>query len=256
MFRPAHFADVHQAFNARLDLHESAVVRDADNFSVHARARRESFRHRGPGIGQQLLPSQRNALLFLVELQDLDLNFLAGLHDRGRMRHASPHQIAHVKKAVHAAKVHENSVVRHVLHATRYHRAFGKRSRQRVALGFLLFFQNRAAADHHIAALAVQLQDAHFDFAVLPRFQIVHRPQLDLRSGQKRAHADIHHQPALDSLVDLAGDVGVLAVGFLDALPDAAAVCAHVRQQDVAVFLLVQPLDFDRLPSAEFDGFA
>ena len=169
------------------------------------------------------------------------------------MRHASPDQVAHVQQAVHPAEVDEDAVVGHVLHAPGHDRAFGKRRRQRLALRFLLFFQNRAAAHHHVAALAIQLQDADLDFAVLPRFQIVHRPQLDLRGRQKRAHADIHHQPALDPLGDLAGHVGVLAIRFLDALPDAAPVRAHVRQQHVAVFLLVQPLDFDRLSFAEFN---
>ncbi len=229
VLRPAHFAHVHEAFDARLDLHERAVVRDAHHFSVHARSRRETLRHRGPRIGKQLLPAERNPLLLLVELQNLYLNFVAGLDDRGRMRHAAPHEIAYVKKPVHSAEVYENSIVRHILDASRHDRAFRERIGQSVALVLLLFFEDRAPADDHIAALAVQLQDANFDLAVLPRFQIVHGPQLDLRSRQKRADADVNHQPALDSFRRSSRYVCMLAVGFFDSLPDAAAVRAHIR---------------------------
>ena len=161
-----------------------------------------------------------------------------------------------MQQAVHPAEIDEHTVIRHVLHVAVHHRAFHQRPGQRLALGLLLFLQNRAMAHHHVAALAVQFQDAHFDFAVLPALEVVYRPQLDLRSGQKRAHADVDYQPALDPLRNLSLEVRVLAVGLLDPLPDAPPVRTHVRQQDVAVLLFVQPLDFDRLPFAELNWLA
>ena len=45
----------------------------------------------------------------------------------------------------------------------------------------------------------------------------------------------------------------VLAISLLDALPNAAPMCAYVRKQHVAVSLLVQPLDLDGLAFAEFN---
>ena len=172
------------------------------------------------------------------------------------MRHASPHQVADVQQPVHPAQVHKYAVVRDVFHFAGNDSAFGQRAHQRVALGFLVFFQDRATAHHHVAALAIQFQHADFDFFFFPRIQIVHRTQFDLRSRQERAHADIHHQAALDPLGNLSLDSGVLAIGFLDAFPHAAAMCAHVRQQHVSVFLRVQPLHFDRLPRSKFNWAA
>src|SRR6185437_3413058 len=78
--RPAHLADVNQAFDAGLDLHKRAVVRDAHHFTLHARADREALRDGGPRVRQKLLAAQGNALLFLIEFQNLNLNFLARLH--------------------------------------------------------------------------------------------------------------------------------------------------------------------------------
>ena len=48
----------------------------------------------------------------------------------------------------------------------------------------------------------------------------------------------------------------MLTISFLDALPDAAAMRTSVRKKDIAIFLGVQALDFDRLALAKFDGAA
>ena len=145
------------------------------------------------------------------------------------MRHAAPHQIANMEQSVHPAQIDEHAVVRNVFHVPVHDRAFRKRCCQRVPLGFLLFFEDRAPAHHHVPAFAVQLQDAHFDLAVLPSLEIVHRPQLDLRRRQKCPHADIDHQSALDPLQDFPVHVRVLAIRFLDPLPYAPPVRPHVR---------------------------
>src|SRR4029077_8438956 len=67
---PAHFRDVHQAFDALLELHENTVVHDADDFAPDLAACRIFFGGVHPRIGLQLLQSERDALLFLVELED------------------------------------------------------------------------------------------------------------------------------------------------------------------------------------------
>ncbi len=131
-----------------------------------------------------------------------------------------------------------------------------QRTHQRFALRFLVFFQNRAAAHHHVAALAIQFQHAYFDLFIFPRIQVVHRPQFNLRSRQERPHADIHHKPALDPLRYFALDRRVLAIRLLDALPHAPPMRAHVRQQHVPIFLRVQTLHFNRLPCSEFNRAA
>ncbi len=131
--------------------------------------------------------------------------------------------------------------------------SLSQRGRQRVALGLLLFFENRAVAHDDVPALPVQLQDANFDLAIVPSLQVMHRPQLDLRSWQERPHANIHHQPALDPLQNLPLQIRMFPVSLLDPLPYAAAMRAHVRQQHVAIPLLVQPLDLNCLSRAELN---
>src|SRR5262249_30040487 len=58
---------------------------------------------------------------------------------------------------------------------------------------------------------------------------------VDLRSGQERADADVHREPALDPLDDPADDDLPLGVGLLDLVPDLHLLGFFTREDDVAV---------------------
>src|ERR1700722_15669124 len=121
-FRPAHLADVHEPFDPGFDLNKSSVVRHANEFAFCARSHSEALGNGSPGIRQKLLAAQRDALLVFVKFQDLDFDFITRLNDGGRMRHASPNQIADVKQSVYAAEIYENAVVRYVFNAAGHDR--------------------------------------------------------------------------------------------------------------------------------------
>ena len=78
--RPGHFADVDQAFDALLEFHKCAVVGHADDASANMRATGIAMLSIEPRIRRQLLEAERNALLVFVELQDLDLDLIAHVH--------------------------------------------------------------------------------------------------------------------------------------------------------------------------------
>src|SRR5579862_2363891 len=76
---PRHFTDVNQPFDARVDFHESAVIRYADNPPHDARTGWESVENPLPRVGQQLLDAERNTLPPGIELQNLDCNLIANV---------------------------------------------------------------------------------------------------------------------------------------------------------------------------------
>src|SRR5512146_2688957 len=59
---PAHLADVHEAFDARLELDERTVVRDRDDLAGDTRADRVLRRDVLPRIRLELLEAERDAL--------------------------------------------------------------------------------------------------------------------------------------------------------------------------------------------------
>jgi hypothetical protein len=76
---PVHLGDVHQAFDARLDLDEAAVVGDVGDLAEQAGAGGVAARHAHPRIVAQLLEAQGDAVLLGVELEHLGGEFLADL---------------------------------------------------------------------------------------------------------------------------------------------------------------------------------
>ena len=128
---PAHLGDVDQAFDARLQLHEGAVVGDVRDGALEAGADRILGLDRRPRIGLQLLHAEADALRLRVDADDLHLHRVADVEDLGRMVDAAPGHVGDVQQAVDAAEVDEGAVVGDVLDETVDHLAFlrgGRRS--------------------------------------------------------------------------------------------------------------------------------
>src|SRR2546427_21193 len=113
---PAHFGDVHQALDPGLELDERAVVGDRDDLALHTRADGVFRRHVLPRIGLQLLQAEADALALPVDVEHLDLDLLADVHQLGGMGDAAVAHVGDVEQAVHAAQVDERAEVGDVLH--------------------------------------------------------------------------------------------------------------------------------------------
>src|SRR6185437_7719029 len=251
---PAHFADVDETFDSFIQLHKSAVIGDGHDFSAEARSNGKTFGNSGPRIGNELFAAEGNAHLLAVKFQDLHLNFVALLDGFRRMDDASPDEIGYVKKAINSAEINKNAVIGDVFYFAGDDGAFSERIGERLALLFLLFFENGATADDDVAALAIEFEYANFDFAILPGFQIVRGAQVKLRRREKCAEADVHNQAALDAVGNGAFQSGAIFIGILNALPDRAAMSARVREEDVAFLLLIEALDFDQISGLKMNS--
>ncbi len=115
LLRPRHFGDVDEALDARLQLHERAVVGDVGDAALELGADRELGLDALPRIVEQLLHAERDAVRLVVDLDDLDLHRLADVEHLGRVVDAAPRDVGDVQQAVDAAEVNERTVVGDVL---------------------------------------------------------------------------------------------------------------------------------------------
>ena len=114
------------------------------------------------------------------------------------------------------------------------HLAFGERLERVLLLLGVLLFEQRLAREHDVAALLVDLDDAHAQLLPAQRVEVAHRAHVDLRSRQERADADVDREAALDALDDAADDDLALGVGLLDLVPDLHLLGFFAREDDVA----------------------
>ena len=156
---PAHLGDVDEALDARLQLHEGAVVGDVRDGALDAGADRILGLDRLPRIGLQLLHAERDALRLRVDADDLHLHRVADVEDLGRMIDAAPGHVGDVQQAVDAAEVDEGAVVGDVLDETVDHLALLEAGDDVGALLGTRLFEHRAARDDDVAAAAIHLED-------------------------------------------------------------------------------------------------
>src|SRR5450631_3564503 len=156
---PRHFRDVDQAFDARLQFDEGAVVGDVGDAAGETRIERVLRLDALPGIVEQLLHAERNTVGLVVDLDDLDLHGLTDGQHFGRVIDPAPGDIGDVQQAVDAAEVDERAVIGDVLDDAVDDLAFFEILHQFLALFGTGFFENRAARHHDIAAAAIHLED-------------------------------------------------------------------------------------------------
>ena len=105
---------------------------------------------------------------------------------------------------------------------------------------FSAFSSSRSdlAREHDVAALLVDLDDAHAQLLPAQRVEVADGTHVDLRAGQERADADVDREAALDALDDAADDDLALGVGLLDLVPDLHLLGFFAREHDVAFAIL------------------
>src|SRR5690606_15710809 len=118
LLRPAHLGDVDQALDARLQLHEGAVVGDVRHRAGEAGADRVFGLDALPRIRLQLLDAEADALRLRVDADNLHLHRVADVDDLGGVVDTPPGHVGDVQQAVDAAEVDERTVIGDVLDQT------------------------------------------------------------------------------------------------------------------------------------------
>src|SRR6185295_12115255 len=179
-FRPGHLGYVHKALDTRFNFNERAVVSQADDLAAHVRVFRETLGNALPRIRQELFVSERNAFLFAIELENLNLERVANLDDVVWRLDAAPAHIDDVQQPVYSSKVDKRTVLGNILHRSFEHDAFLDVGEGIGLLQVGGFLEDGFARDDHVAAFAIELDDADVDFLAEEPFEVAHRPDVNL----------------------------------------------------------------------------
>ena len=148
-----------QAFDARLQFDERAVIGDVRDAALEPRVDRVAGGDALPRIGEELLDAERDAVRLVVDLDDLDLDRLADGHDLGRMVHAAPRHVGDVEQAVDAAEIDERTVFGDVLDDAVDDLTLFEVGDELGALLGAALLENGAARHDDVAAAAIHLED-------------------------------------------------------------------------------------------------
>src|SRR5215203_310496 len=147
---PAHFRNVHQSFNAILELYKCTVISDARDTTVHTRSNRETFFDTGPRIGKELFVSERDAFALAIEFEDFDLNVIAYSKQFVRILQTSPRHVRHMQETIDASEIDKCAVVGEVFDLTFDHDVFFNLLECLIFPAGVLLFDNRLPREHDI----------------------------------------------------------------------------------------------------------
>ena len=226
---PAHFGHVDQAFNAWLQLNKGTVVGDVGDATGELGLDWVLGFDAFPWISLKLLHAERDAVGFLVDADDLDLDGLADGQDFGRVVDAAPCDVGDVQQAVDAAQVNERTVIGDVLDDAFDHLALFELLDDFRTLFSARFFENGTARNDDIAAALVHLEDLEGLRHIHQRRDVADRTDIDLRTRQEGHGAfEINGEATLDLVEDGAFNalIGVVLLFELDPALFAASLFA------------------------------
>ena len=231
---------MHQTLDTLLELDERTVVRDRHDTSAHPGTDRVLLVDVRPGVRQELLESQRDALAVPIDVEDLHVEIrLADVDHLGRVTDAAPRHVRDVEQSVETAQVDERTEVGDVLDRTLADLADEELLHERLALLLALGLEDHAARNDDVPAALVELDDLELVDLADQVLDVRDPAQRDLRPGEEGVHA---HEVDGDAALDLPDQRSLdRAVGFVrlaDLLPDAQEVGLLLREDDdpVVVF--------------------
>ena len=166
--------------------------------------------------------------------EDDHVDLVVDLEQLRRVRDAAPRHVGDVQQAIDPAEIDERAVIGDVLDDAGEDFALGERVERVLLLLRVLLFEEHFAREHDVAALLVDLDDAHAQLLAAQGVEIANGANVDLRAGEERADADVHGEPTLDALDDAADDDLALGIGLLDLVPDLHLLGFFAREDDVA----------------------
>src|SRR5690606_4334195 len=234
-----HLGDVDQALDAVAHLDEGAERHELGDPAVHELADAVAGGELLPRVLLGGLERQADALAGQVDVQHLDLDLVAHLHDRAGVVDVLPGQLGHVDEAGHAAQVDEAAEVDDARHAALADLARLEVGEEVLALLALGLLEPRPPGEHDVVAVLVELDDLGLERLADVRLQVADPAQLDERGGQEAEQADVEDQAALDDLDDRAGDDAVLVLDALDVAPGPLVLGPLLGQDEPAVLVLL-----------------
>ena len=241
-----------QAFNAWLQFNECTVIGDVRDATREARIERIFRFNRFPRISQQLLDAERDAVRFMVDLDDLNLELLTDGHHFRRMVDAAPCHVGDVQQTINTTEIDECAVFGDVLDGTVNGLTFLEIGNEFGTGLCARLFEHATTRNNDVAATTIHFQDQERLYNAHQRADITDRTDVDLAARQEGGCAiKIDRIAALDDVEDNAVDLLLLLERLLKLDPAflAARFVARDNGFTKRVFDPVE-IDFDFIANA------
>ena len=124
------------------------------------------------------------------------------------------------KNAVDAAEIDEGAIAGDVFDCAFENDSLLENLQNLLLERLALFFKQRAAGDHDVAAAAVELENREAVRGADEAIEIAVGPNIDVRAGQECRYADIDFESAFDLADNPTFDASFFIEGFFEVFPN------------------------------------
>lgn len=198
-----------------------------------------------PWVRGELLQTEGNALLLLVEVEDNDIDLLIKLHYLVRIAHAAPREVGDVDESVNTTEINEDAVGRDVLDSTLQDLTLLQVGDDLLALSLQLGLDESLVRDDNVAELLVDLDDLELHRLANEDVVVAYGVNVNLAAGEEGLDAKyINDHATLRAALDVALDDLVTLHGLVDVVPALLKTSLLVRKLQLTVLVLLA-LDID-----------
>ena len=222
MLRPRHFADVDKTFYARSDFEECAVIGHNDHFALDFVADFEVGVEGVPGMGLELLETESDTFLLVVEVEDNDVEFLVELDNFAGMVYAAPREVGDVDKTVDATEIDEYAVSGDILDCSFENLTLFELGYDLALLLLELSFDKSFVRNDNVFEFLVDLDNFEFHCLAYEEVVVADGLDVDLRAGEECLDAEyVDNHAAFCAALDVALDDFVVFESRVDTFPRA-----------------------------------
>ena len=231
--------DVDEALDAVEDLDERTEGDDLRDDTLELVAHVVRVDDALPRIFLGLFETKGDALTLAVDVEHLDLHRLTDGEQLGRVVDVRPGQLGDVDETVDAGEIDKRAEVDDVRDLTLHDVAGVQAVEDLLTLLLALLFEDRAAREHDVVALTVELDDPALDGGAHELVEVRDAADVDQGGRQEAADTQIQDQAALDDLDHVALDGLAGLGGSLDATPCLLEARTLLRHDESAVLVLL-----------------
>ena len=237
---PRHFANVDKTLYTGSNLNECTVVGHNHNLTLNAVAYLQLAIQSIPGMRSELLQTESDTLLLVVEVQDNNVDLLVELNNLAGIAYAAPAQVGDVDQTVNTAQVNEYTVRSDVLDGTLEYLTLLQLADDLLLLLLQLGLDESLVAYNNIAVLLVDLYDlelhglAHEDIVVADGLNV------NLRTGQEGLDAEyVDNHTTLCAALNVTLDNLIVVQSLVHTVPRLGCASLLVRQDELTLLVLL-----------------
>ena len=200
---PRHLRNVDETLNARCNLYECTVVSDDNNLTLDAVTNLEVRVKCIPWVWCELLQTEGDSLLLIIEVEDNHVNLLVKLYNLVWIAYAAPREVCDVYETVNAAEVDEYTVRSDVLNSTLIYLTLLQLRHNLFLLCLKLSLDESLVRHNDIAELLIYLDNLKFHCLAYEYIVVTDRMNVNLRTWQECLHSKyVHNHTTLGTTFD------------------------------------------------------